>query len=366
MPPALHHRTALAGPAAAAATLAIIAVPTAMSAPTDALLEHMPVLGVAINAHYISDLPLYLQSVDAIAELGANTLLLVTPMFQDKVDSSEIRVNPAKCPTRDQLAAILDRAGDRGLQTILLPIVLIEFPGEKDWRGVLRPADLEAWWAQYERFIEYYLEIAVATGVDVFSVGSELNTTEGRLDRWRHIIDRVRQRFDGRVTYTANWDRYQAVTFWSMVDFISVSSYFELSRDNPEASVSQLVRAWRVQRARMLRYARSEHRSLLIMELGYPSLPWAAAHPWDYVPRDGVEADGESQARCYRAFFGAWTDTFVMPDSPVIGFNCYYWDPYHHGGAGDTGYGVRGKPALEIIRHAFARIRAATAPDSAP
>ena len=73
-------------------------------------------------------------------------------------------------------------------------------------------------------------------------------------------------------------------------------------------------------------YARGEQRSLLIMELGYPSLPWAAAHPWDYVPRDGVAADGESQARCYRAFFQAWTGTFLKPGSPVIGFNCYYWE----------------------------------------
>ena len=359
----LHHHTVLAGLATA---LAIIPMPTATTAPAAPLPEQMPVLGFAINAHHISDLPLYLESVDAIADLGANTLLLVTPMFQDHVDSSEIRLNPAKCPTREQLTAILDRADRRGLQTILLPIVLIEFPGDKDWRGVLRPADQEAWWAEYERFIEYYLEIAVATGVDVFSVGSELNTTEGRLDRWRHIIDRVRQRFDGRVTYTANWDRYHAVTFWSMVDFISISSYFELSRDDPDAPESRLATAWRAERDRLLNFARGEQRSLLLMELGYPSLPWAAAHPWDYVPRDGVEADGEPQARCYRAFFAAWTETFLKPGSPAIGVNCYYWDPYHHGGAEDTGYGVRGKPAMEIIRQAFARIRGATAPAPAP
>ena len=326
------------------------------------LLREMPVLGIGINAHHISDLPLYLQSVDAIAEVGANTLLLVTPMFQDKVDSSEIRINPQKCPTREQLTAILNRARGHGLQTVLLPIVLIEFPGEKDWRGTLRPDDLDAWWASYERFVDYYLDIAVATGVDVFSVGSELNTTENQLDRWRQIIDRVRRRFDGRVTYTANWDRYQAVTFWSMVDFISVSSYFELSRDDPAASVSRLTAAWSAERIRLLRFARGQDKSILIMELGYPSVPWAAAHPWNYVAKDNTETDHEAQARCYRAFFEAWSDTLVRPDTPALGFNCYYWDPYHRGGAEDTGYGIRGKPALGLIRQGFARIRQATAP----
>jgi hypothetical protein len=320
----------------------------------------MPVLGVGINAHHISDLPLYLESVDAIAELGANTLLLVTPMFQEKVDSSEVRLDPKLCPTREQLAAILNRAHGLGLQTVLLPIVLIESPGEKDWRGLLRPDDLDAWWASYERFIDYYLDLAIATKVDVFSVGSELNSTEGQLARWRQIIERVRGRFDGRVTYTANWDRYEAVAFWSMVDFISVSSYFELSRDDPDAPVSKLSIAWAAERSRLLRFARGERKRILIMELGYPSLPWAAAHPWDYVAKDDSETDHDAQARCYSAFFAAWSATLIQPGSPALGFNCYYRDPYHRGGDQDTGYGIRGKPAMDLIRQGFNRIRAAT------
>ena len=115
--------------------------PTAPEEVATPMLGQMPILGFGINAHHISNLPLYLQSVDAIADLGANTLLLVTPMFQERVDSSEIRINPGRCPTSEQLSAILRRARRRGLQTVLLPIVLIEFPGEKDWRGVLKPAD---------------------------------------------------------------------------------------------------------------------------------------------------------------------------------------------------------------------------------
>jgi len=348
--------------------LGLVAATTLTAPPTTSpqLLREMPVLGVGINAHHISDLPLYLQSVDAIAELGANTLLLVTPMFQEKVDSSEIRLDPRRCPTREQLTAILNRAHGHGLQTMLVPIVLIEFPGEKDWRGLLRPDDLDAWWTSYERFVDYYLELAIATEVDVFSVGSELNSTEGQLDRWRQIIERVRSRFDGRVTYTANWDRYEAVNLWSMVDFISVSSYFEISRDDPDAPVSQLTVAWAGERSRLLRFARSERKRILIMELGYPSLPWAAAHPWDYVAKDGTETDHDAQARCYRAFFGAWSDTLMQPGTPALGFNCYYWDPYHRGGAKDTGYGIRGKPAMDLIRQGFGRIRAATGATPAP
>ena len=322
-----------------------------------------PLLGFAINAHHISDLPLYLESVDRIAGIGANGLLLVTPMFQERVDSNEIRFLPQRCPTDEQLIAILRRASAHGLRTTLLPIVLIELPGEKDWRGVIRPTDLEAWWESYDRFIDRFLDIAIAADVDVFSVGSELNSTEADIDRWKGIIDRVRGRFEGDVTYTANWDRYDLVTFWGLVDFISVSAYFELSREDPDAPAEKLARAWGKERRRLLGFGRRHRRGIVLMEVGYPSLPGAAAYPWNYVAADGVRADHDAQARCYRAFFEAWSETIERSPDLALGFHCYYWDPYHKGEATDTGYGVQGKPALEIIRRAFARIRGSASAD---
>ncbi len=316
-----------------------------------------PVLGFGINAHHISNLSLYLEAVDAIANLGANTLLVVTPMFQERVDSSRIQFRPQKCPTDEQLKAILRRGRIRGLQTILLPIVLIEVPGPKDWRGKINPNDLDAWWASYELFLNHFLDIAIDAEVDVLSVGSELNSMEGELQRWRRTIDHARSRFDGNLTYSANWDRYQRVTFWSWLDFISVSAYFELARDDPDAPVGTLAAAWRRERRTLLEHARRHDRSLLLMEMGYPSVPWAAAHPWNYVADPKTVADHEAQVRCYRAFFEAWAETVARPGSRALGFNCYFWDPYHSGGPDDTGYGVRGKPAERVIAASFARIR---------
>src|SRR5262245_3814728 len=108
-----------------------------------------PITGFAINAHHIADLSLYLKSVDEVAKIGANALIILTPMFQDKADSDEIRYVPSKCATDEQLVAILNRARENGLHTTLLPIVLIEHPGEKDWRGVIRPGDWKRWWESY-------------------------------------------------------------------------------------------------------------------------------------------------------------------------------------------------------------------------
>lgn len=320
-----------------------------------------PIVGFAINAHHISDLPLYLTAVDHIADLGANALIVLTPMLQPYVTSNRMGYVPDKCATDAQLIAILQRARQRGLLTTLLPIVLIEHPGEKDWRGVIEPTDWDQWWKSYDEFTDRFVEIANAADVDLLAVGSELNSTEDQHDRWQRVIDRVRSRFKGQITYSANWDRYDKIDLWPMVDVMCVSSYFELLRDNPNAGEAQLVQAWGTEREALLKNAAQWKRPLLLSEVGYPSVSWASAHPWNYVTENGATADHEAQARCWRAFFKAWGDTFTNREGPAAGFFGYCWSPYYHGDAWDTGYGIEGKPAYDVVKSGFAKIRGAAA-----
>ena len=105
---------------------------------------------------------------------------------------------------------------------------------------------------------------------------------------------------------------------------------------------------------------------MLLSEVGYPSLPWASAHPWNYVASAGTKADHDAQARSYRAFFTAWSDVFARRDTGTLGFFCYYWDPYHHGQDEDTGYGIHGKPSEPVVRDGFRRILKWDADDSDP
>lgn len=323
-----------------------------------------PVVGFAINAHHIEDLSLYLKAVDSIADLGANSVIVLTPMIQPYVDSDGMVFRPDKCATDDQLVAILSHARERGLFTTLLPIVLIEHPGEKDWRGVIKPKDWDEWWSHYDDFIDRFAAIAVKAEVDLLAIGSELNSTEDQVERWRRVAERVRERdgFKGQITYSANWDRYDKITFWSLLDVMCVSSYFELERDNESAHEDDLVRAWAPERDSMLRFARKMEKPVVLSEVGYPSVPWASAHPWNYVTSEGAVADHQAQARCWRAFFRAWTPAFSDPDGEAAGFFGYFWSPYYHGDQWDTTYGIDGKPAFKVVKEGFARIRHAAAP----
>ena len=100
-----------------------------------------------------------------------------------------------------------------------------------------------------------HAELAIEAGVDLLSIGSELNTTEGQVSRWLALVDRIRSRYEGSLSYTANWDRFDKVGFWTLVDVIGVSAYFELERDRPDAPVSDLVRAWAGPREQLAAFA---------------------------------------------------------------------------------------------------------------
>ncbi len=329
--------------------------------------ERRPITGFAINAHHIDDLSLYLESVDAIADLGANSVIVLTPMMQKYADSNGMAFDPQKCATDEQLIAILTRARERGLHTTLLPIVLLEFPGEKDWRGVIRPKEWDKWWEAYDQFTDRFVNIANLAEVDLLVVGSELNSTEDMLDRWERVTKRVREKFKGQIAYSANWDRYDKIKFWPMLDVMCVSSYFELKRDDPNAPEDELVEAWADERDKLIRVAQKWEKPLLLSEVGYPSVPWASAHPWNYVIEAGAEADHQAQARCWRAFFRAWTETLADKTSGADGFYGYFWSPYYDGDEWDTGYGIKGKPSYDIVRRGMANIRdAATGATTRP
>ncbi len=322
-----------------------------------------PYLGVALNCHHIGDLELYFESVDHIAAMGANALVLVTPMFQHDVRANEVRLLPARCPTDTQLVAILRRAEQHGLDTTLLPIVLLEHAAEKEWRGVIDPEDWSAWWASYDRFIAYYLDIANRAGVDRFIVGSELNSTEPQIEQWRRIIRRVRGSFRGEVAYASNWDRYDLVDFWDELDLICVSAYFELVDEGETPTPERLRERWIHERDRMLRIARRFDKPLYLTELGYPSVPWSVVYPWNYVAAEDTPADHAAQAAGYRAFFEAWAPVLAAADETgAIGVACYHWDPYRRGDDWDRGYGLRGKPSYGIVKDAFAMIRSGDTP----
>ena len=132
-------------------------------------------------------------------------------------------------PSDEAVRTAARLARGRGMRVMLFPLVHVQKLDTGEWRGTLRPADWGMWFQAYGEFILHYARLAEAESIEVFSVGSELCSSETHEGEWRELIARVRWVYHGRVLYSANWDHYRDIRFWDALDFVGVNAYYRLS-----------------------------------------------------------------------------------------------------------------------------------------
>lgn len=116
-----------------------------------------------------------------------------------------------------------------------------------------------------------------------------INHRRALLDEgWRGVVAEARARFDGPLTYAANFDQYEEVGFWDALDVVGINAYFPLRSRLVEvesgAELEPLLRArWetllRDIDAWRRRVGIAEHR-VLFTELGYVARADSTLRPW--------------------------------------------------------------------------------------
>jgi len=300
-----------------------------------------PVRGMCLSFHAkTNDFP-YEKLVDEIAALGAQSVNLIVPGRQKTIQSTRISVNNGGVPDAATVKRVIKYIHSKGMSVTLLPIVLIEkVETDEDWRGGIRPPNWQQWFDEYRAFITYFAEIAQETGVEIFSVGSELISTEVFKERWYGIIDAVREVYRGKLMYSANWDHYNEVTFWNKLDYAGMTSYYTLT-DSNDPKIEELREAWRRIKGEIDAWHKKTGMKIILTEVGYASQDGCNKKPWNYYLTTRV--DLEEQALCYKAFLD------VCGSDPLFSY-IYMFEWWGEGGAKDFGYTPRGKPAEKILR----------------
>jgi hypothetical protein len=289
----------------------------------------------------------YRGMVGEIAALGASDVEIAIAWDQGPLGSTRIEPRSGLSPSKESLRKTLRAAHAAGLRVLLFPIVHVAAARPQDWRGRIRfdsEAARDAWWTSYGAFVAEMASVAEQEHVARLSVGSELNALESDRARWAALIARIRERYHGRLVYSANWDHFDAVPFWDLVDEAGVTAYFELTRA-PSPDLETLTAAWRARLPALADFAARVHRPLVLTEVGYPSLAGAHLRPWQEpgdAPPDAV-IDLEEQRLCYAAFCA------TAGRAPFLD-GIYVWNWFGIGGANDAGYTPRGKPAAEVLR----------------
>ena len=308
--------------------------------------------GMAIQLHGGADVyDHYHDLIPEIRALGADTVLLVVHGWQSHGGSLDLHIDPRKTASAEGLGRLCDLAATSGLRVILMPVVLLEEPRNKEWRGKIIPEgqDWDTWFRRYTRFVVHFARIAEKHNVEVLIVGSELIKTEVHTERWLRVIEEVRQNYRGALAYSANWDHYQTtkIGFWRELDFVGMTSYYELAEAaNPERE--EVDANWSKIKKEILAFCEEVRKPIIFTEVGWCSQEGAAHEGWNYYANQkATEAGQREQALLYESFINSWAS------EPAIGGIIWWeWDKSAGGGT-DYNYTPRGKPAEAVLRKWF-------------
>lgn len=290
----------------------------------------------------------YLQAIDELADLGCNWINFSIAARQYDIHAEEVRINAATMPAQPNLERILRHAKERHMGVMLMPIVLLDNSGSKDWRGVIDPPNWDNWFATYTNFITQEARIARVCDVDIFCVGSELLSTESFRDRWVDTIGQIRKEYSGKLTYSANWDHYDHVTFWDQLDYIGMNNYNELW-DKPGATVPQLLTRWEPIKKKILAFAAEKKKPFMFTEVGWHNLVNTISEPWNYVAEGNIDLN--EQLHAYQSFVQTWQN---VPHDQFMGAFIWEWSPGVDGATNHGSYSLKGTPALEVVKKWFA------------
>jgi hypothetical protein len=248
----------------------------------------------------------------------------------------------------------IDSAHRAGIHVMLKPQVYI--PG--GWTGGL-DFKTDAEWAEWERGYEEYLmtfvDMAHLMQTDMLCIGTEFKIgVVKRESFWRDLIKKVREKYKGKLIYSANWDEYPQVPFWDALDGVGINAYFPLvQKDTP--SVEELKTAWQPIYHQIHDFHKKCNKPIVFTEYGYLSVDGCAFNSWEVEKRvHQCNINQQAQANAIDALF----ETFWKEPWWRGGF-IWKWFPEGQGHEGypERDYTPQGKLAEGILKKWHSKMR---------
>lgn len=206
------------------------------------------------------------------------------------------------------LVTLIELFHSRGLKVFLRPT--LEFHYWTEWRGGLEPRNWTAWFDSYAQFILHYATIAERTGVEMLTVGVELENSNEFTASWRSIIKQVRAVYHGLLTYSDSGLLFgeSTIRFWDDLDLIGCSGYTAITgRDTGIASTSDPAFSdfvASIDRA-FTRYVLPAHerygKPVLVTEAGCANYDGANLCPWCWESIATKAQDNNEQVMYFEA-----------------------------------------------------------------
>ena len=260
--------------------------------------------------------------------LGANSIAIAIPLYTDSITSNSVYAKDDcttfayQSPPPSVVAQVVDVAHAAGLQVLFRPLIdqkNLFTEGPNDWRGVIAPTDLSAWFASYLTTLRPYLIMAQAHNVEHFVLETELNSIASA-SYWSTAIALSRRLYHGDLVWNYSWDT-PVTKITRPQTSLGIDAYPKVMNLPDTATVPQLVYGWNHLLRSRSYYVVPKISATTIDEIGIPAQRGAFPQPYmGSLPPATNPFDQTIQAR----WFTAACD--FMKQHQMRGI--YYWGPW--------------------------------------
>jgi len=293
------------------------------------------------------------KHIDPIIHLNANYAAIMPFGFIKDLQHPEVIFNSERQwfgETKNGAKQYIEALKKDHIKIMMKPQIWV-WKGE--FTGLIKMKTEEEWQQleeTYANFILEYAQVAQDTQVELFCIGTELETfVANRPEFWNKLIDKIRNIYKGKLTYAANWNEYTKTPFWDRLDYIGIDAYFPLS-EKQTPTVQECKEGWIIHKAEIKTYAEKLKKAILFTEFGYRSVDYAAKAPW-MSDREMDKVNLEAQVNATHALF----DEFWNEDWFAGGFIWKWHHDYENvGGEKDSQFTPQNKPVEAIVRKYYA------------
>lgn len=326
------------------------------------------------------------DSLKILQRLKGDGVKYIEIVCRGTVDSADsITMYPDSHTLSDKdLITVIEQAKSLGIIPIIKPHLFVG--GLPDTRGQIgttwskNDQEIEKkWFEGYLNYIMPYIDVSQKENLPYFIIAVELpnlvvDTTETgtrRDSEWRNLINTIRTKYNGKLTYAANSESIEKITWWDALDYIGIDAYFTLSgKDNP--GLVELENGWTNNKTvrtlktfdalsgstvsivdKLKGLSQKFNRPIVFTEIGYKSVGNMDAKLQKDKTRQkgGITENQDLQANSYKALFNE------LSDKPWFK-GLFVWEEYI--GLADTSdisylnhHGVLDKSAEEVIREEY-------------
>ena len=252
------------------------------------------------------------NTVASVKQINANWVAIVPYAFT-KGHKPEVYFNTNFQWWGEKLEGtqqLIKYAKNEGLKVMLKPHIWVKGDG---WAGdytLKSETEWKLFEQQYSNYALAYAKIAQQHHVELFCMATEFRqVVKERPQFWCTLIQKIRKIYKGKLTYAANWDNYQNVSFWNELDYIGIDIYFPLSKEKTP-TVEELNKLWIPIRNQLKAFTNVYKKPILFTEYGYKSADYSTAGHWK---TDGSEIyNAIAQKNAYQSLYeGFWNKKWI-------------------------------------------------------